>query len=397
MENKKQREKQDKKKVLQIVTKSNFGGAQHYVYELSKKLKENDFDVVVAFGGEGLLKEKLQKEGVRTRKIKSLVREISILNDLKSFFGIIKVIRKERPDVAHLNSSKIGAIGSIAARLCFVPRIIFTIHGLAYNENRSWLSKNIIKFIYLLAIFFSHKSIAVSENVRRSVTKIPLGFIIKNKVITIKNGIDKINFIERDEARSFISNHISKNIDLQDKKIIGTIAELHHIKGIDYLIDSAPEILAKNPEAIFVVFGDGDEKENLRRKIKEKNLEKKFFLLGFVDNAPKYLKALDLFVLPSIYEALALVILEAKQAGIKIAASNAGGIPEAISDYQKAILFEPKNPESISEAILKILEKDFIEIEDQDNGDNLENNHNNLAEDSIGLMYQKTVSAYQRD
>jgi glycosyltransferase involved in cell wall biosynthesis len=397
MKSKKQRK--NDKKVLQIITKSNFGGAQKYVYELSKKLSEDNFEVVVAHGGEGLLVDKLQKQNIRTEKIKSLGRNINLISDIKVFFEIIKIINKEKPGIVHLNSSKIGAIGSIAARFCFVPRIIFTIHGLAFNENRSVVSKNIIKLIYSLAITWSHKSIAVSENVRKNVLNIPLGFIINKKVVTIKNGINKIDFIERDQARDFIFNRIkdqNKETDqettqelessLRDKKIIGTVAELHHIKGINYLIDSAIQILEKNPKTIFVVFGDGDEKVLLEKKIKELKLEDKFFLLGFVEDASKYLKAFDLFVLPSIYEGLALVILEAKQARLKIAASNIGGIPEAISNYKKAVLFEAKNPNNMSEKISQILSEDF----NTENG-----NEEYQNEDSIELMYQKTISTYQ--
>jgi len=370
------------KKVLQIITKSNFGGAQKYVYELSKKMKSDGYNIVAAFGGDGPLKEKLQNEDVRTIEIESLHRDINIFSDFKVFWKIIKIIKKEKPDVVHLNSSKVGAIGSIAARFCFTPRIIFTIHGLAFNEDRGIISKNIIKLINHIAIFYSHKSIAVSENVKKNILEIPLSFIIKNKVIVIKNGIDEIDFIQRNESRDFISNKIGQNID--NKKIIGTIAELHQIKGINYLIDAAKIITKKELELIFVVFGEGDERKELEKHINENNLNDHFYLLGFVDNAPKYLKGVDLFVLPSLYEALALVILEAKQAGIKIAASNTGGIPEAISNYKKVTLFEPKNVDDMSEKICSIIKKDF-ELSNETNSD-----------DSLDTMYRKTIEAYSK-
>ena len=387
------KQNKNRKKVLQIITKSNFGGAQKYVYELSKKLRSDGFDVVVAFGGEDLLKEKLQNENIKTIQIKSLQRDINIFSDLKVFIDLIKIIHKEKPDIVHLNSSKIGIIGSIAARFCFTNRIIFTIHGLAFNEDRGAISKNFIKFIYLMAVFFSHKSIAVSESVKKNILKIPLGFIVKNKIEVIKNGIEKVEFYERDVARKFISEKIGQNSqkeqNLDSKKIIGTIAELHHIKGINFLIESAKKILAKEPNAIFVVFGGGDDREKLQNQIIDLGLEKKFYLLGYIDNAPKYLKALDLFVLSSIYEALALVILEAKQAGIKIAASNAGGIPEAISNYEPSVLFEPKNVDDMTEKIYSLLE-----VEEKYSPEDEKTSKNQNPDDSIDPMYQKTIKVY---
>jgi glycosyltransferase involved in cell wall biosynthesis len=85
-----------------------------------------------------------------------------------------------------------------------------------------------------------------------------------------------------------------------------------------------------------------------------------------------------------LYEALALVILEAKQAGIKIAASNTGGIPEAISNYKKVTLFEPKNVDDMSEKICSIIKKDF-ELSNETNSD-----------DSLDTMYRKTIEAYSK-
>jgi flavorubredoxin len=85
-----------KKKVLLVITKSNFGGAQKYVYELAKGLKRKDFDVEVALGGDGILIEKLKDAGIKVIQIPYLNRDISILNDLKTF---LKEMGEEKADV----------------------------------------------------------------------------------------------------------------------------------------------------------------------------------------------------------------------------------------------------------------------------------------------------------
>jgi glycosyltransferase involved in cell wall biosynthesis len=343
----------ERPKVLQIITKSNFGGAQKYVYEISTELQNRDFDVVTAFGGNGILSDKLQKEGVKTININSLTRDINIFSDFKVLMELIKIIKEEKPDIIHLHSSKIGGIGALVGRICRVPKIIFSIHGLAFNENRGWFSKFIIKKIYWLTIFLSHKSIAVSENVKEQIMNISFSFVIRDKVGVIKNRIKPVEFYSREQALDFISKKINHN--LGGTKIVGTIAELHHIKGINFLIESAQKIINKNPQIIFIVFGDGEEKEKLQKQIKDLNIQNNFYLLGFVDNASKYLKALDLFVLPSLYEALALVILEAKQAELKIVASRVGGIPEAIDTYENAEMFQPRNTVDLSNKIEEML------------------------------------------
>jgi glycosyltransferase involved in cell wall biosynthesis len=91
-------------------------------------------------------------------------------------------------------------------------------------------------------------------------------------------------------------------------------------------------------------------------------LEDKFFLLGFVEDASTYLKGCNYFVLPSLSEGLALVILEAMQAGLPIAASNVGGIPEALDNYKKTKLFEAKNSDDMIEKITSLI-KEYPVIE----------------------------------
>jgi glycosyltransferase involved in cell wall biosynthesis len=243
------------KKILEIITKSNFGGAQKYVFELATALDKDGYDVSVAFGGAGVLKEKLEEARINTIQIKSLARDINIFSEFKAFFQIIKIILKEKPDVVHLNSSKVGAIGAVAARLCRVKRITFTIHGLAFNENRSWISKIVIKKIYWLTIALSHTSIAVSENVKKQLTRNFFFKLISRKIIVIKNGIKQVDFIEKNHARSLITEKI--NDHLHGRNIVATIAELHHIKGLQYLVEAAAKITKENKDVIFVVFGSG--------------------------------------------------------------------------------------------------------------------------------------------
>jgi hypothetical protein len=106
----------EKLKILYIITKSNWGGAQKHVFDLAKEAKE-DFDVFVAFGGNGLLKQKLDEIGIKNFEITNFQRDISIFKEIKAFFEISKIVKNIRPDVIHLHSSKAVAMGSLAGKL----------------------------------------------------------------------------------------------------------------------------------------------------------------------------------------------------------------------------------------------------------------------------------------
>src|SRR6185369_2032810 len=94
----------------------------------------DEYEVTVALGGNGILKRKLEEAGIRTIAVSSLGRDIDTKNDTSAFSELLSIFKKEKPDIVHLNSSKAGGLGALAARLSGVPRVFYTAHGWAYNE-----------------------------------------------------------------------------------------------------------------------------------------------------------------------------------------------------------------------------------------------------------------------
>lgn len=334
-----------KKKVLIVITKSNWGGAQRHIFDLATNLPKENFEVVVALGGNGELKTRLEQENTKVVSIPHLNRDINIFSDFKVFFDLIKIIKKEKPDVLHLHSSKIGGIGSLAGRFTKTPKIIFTVHGWAFNEDRVWWQKTIIKILSWFTVILSHQTIVVSKNTKRQIQKYPF---ISKKFSVIRNAIRPIEFKEKKIARNLLLGE-----QKEEKIWLGTIAELHKNKGLKYVF-KALQIL-NNQNIIFVIIGEGEEREHLEELIKMKGLEKQVFLLGQIENASQYLKAYDIFVLPSITEALPYVLLEAGSSEIPIIASNVGGVPEVIQDSETGILSRAKDSKDIAHAIMYII------------------------------------------
>ena len=377
-----------RKKVLFVITKSNFGGAQRYVYDLATSLPRENFDVVVAFGDGGELEEKLSAAGVRTIKIDSLQRDVHFLKDIKVYFELIRIFKKEKPDVVHLNSSKIGGVGAVAGRHCKIPKIIFTAHGWAFNEKRNVVSKTIITFIQWLTVMLCHKTIAVSQKTADQILRFP--FIKHSKIKVIYNGTAEVGFVGREEARRALLG--DKVTEVPAGALwIGTISELHVNKGIDVALEAFAKVVSKYPQAIYVVVGGGEEKENLIKKITDLGLTNKVFLVGFITDAKKYLKAFDIFTLTSRTEALPYAILEAGLAELPVIASNVGGIPEIINlpDVGLLVPTGEKAPETIADTILKLASN--LEYA-KSIGQNLKNRVN--SEFSQEKMHSETFSLY---
>lgn len=331
-------------KVLFVITKSNFGGAQHYVYDLARGLSRDKFETVVACGGSDILIDKLNEAQVRTIPL-PLTRDISPLRDLTSFFALVHLFRTECPDTVHLNSAKASGLGALAARITGVPNIIFTAHGWAFNEDRSHLSRVVIKFFSWLTVLLAHKTIAVSEAVRSDTKNWPG---IGNKVVTIHNGIDIIPLLPREEARKKLGIPL-------DSFIIGSIAELHPNKGLPYAIEAVAKLSEKYPYIYYVILGDGEEKARLDTLVDTHGLRGRVLLSGFVKDASSYLKAFDCFVLPSTKEGLPYVILEAGLAELPVIATSIGGIPEVIEDQKTGLLVSPRDPRALAEALQHLI------------------------------------------
>ncbi len=339
-------------KILFVITKSNWGGAQKYVFELAIKAQNEGRKVLVVLGGQGELKTQLEIKGIATKSLPYLHRDISIFKDFLVFLNLFKIYRNFKPQIIHLNSSKIGALGSLAGRFSNLfstqknrSRIIFTAHGWVFNEDAHLLQKNLLKFISFWTILFSHQTIVLSQAEYQQVFSWPF---CRKKIKIEPLIIPKINFLSREEAQSLLFEKISLKNYSADLKIIGTIAELHKNKGLEYGLAALAKIKEKN--FIWLIIGEGEEKNALEKSLQEKQLTSKVFLLGAISEAAKYLKAFDLFLLPSLKEGLPYVLLESEKAGLPILSTKIGGIPEFF-DKKPNIIVEAKNEDKIFKAL----------------------------------------------
>jgi len=334
-----------KKKVCLMVTKGVWGGAQKYVYTLATSLPKNQYDVFVITGDGNILKNKLEEKNIRTYEIANLKRDISIISEIKSFISIFKILRKEKPDVLHLNSPKAGGLGAVAGRLCWVPKIIQTIHGWTFNEDRKTGAKIVIWFFSYVTTLLCHKTIVIAPREEKQGRIMPF---IKSRIILIKNGVEPILFKEKDLSKKELLNFCGHQMSTESILWLGTISELHKNKGLEYVISAVSKI---SIPFVFFIIGEGEERKNLENLIKKHNLENKVFLVGFLDNANQYLKAFDIFTLTSIKEGLPYTILEAGLAGLPVVASSVGGIPDIIESGVSGKLVEKTKTEEITKAI----------------------------------------------
>lgn len=335
-------------KILYFITQSEFGGAQRYIFDLACNLKA-DFQIAVAFGqnrNNGKLAKILQKNNIEYFIMRHLKRNISPVSDILAIIEITKLIKRHKPDIVHLNSSKISILGSIAAFITGT-NAVYTAHGWVFNEPMPGWKKTFYILSEKFTAKFKNKIICVSEYDRQVAIKhkiAPTG-----KLTVIHNGVDPIEFYSKEKALQILN---SQNFNF----LIGSIGNLYETKGFEYFIQAAGILINRNKiNAKFLIIGEGSARKNLENSIKKHNLENNFILAGRIDQAGKLLKAFDVFVCSSVKEGWPYSIMEAMNAGLPIISTDTGGIPEMMQDKKTGLFVKPADAEDLAEKIKTLL------------------------------------------
>lgn len=342
-----------KKKIFFVVTKSNFGGAQRYVYDLATALPKEAFDVAVAGGPApdgkpGHLMTKLKEHGIRTILVPELARDISLARDWSALRTLLKLFKAEKPDIVHLNSSKVGGLGALAARLARVSRIIFTAHGLAIDEKRPMPQRMLIVLATWTTMLLTHVTVVVSHDSFERMRRMPF---VRRKVHLIWNGIVSPLFLSKTEARRELR---SLDPTIPEKTLwVGSIGELHPNKQYATAIDALPFL--EDTGAHLIIIGEGELHDELREHAKRMKVQSRVHLLGFVPDAARYLRAFDTFVLSSEKEGLPYALLEAGLAYVPVVATNIAGVKDIILNEFTGLLVPLGNAASLATALERTL------------------------------------------
>ncbi|PLX21287.1 hypothetical protein C0584_03110 [Candidatus Parcubacteria bacterium] len=321
-------------RILLIVTKAELGGAQSFVIDLAKQIREKGHEVSVALGDTGNAFEVLKNENIDTFTINNLARTKNPLRNLLYILEIKKLQDKKSFDIVHFNSSNalFGAIGIKLSKN--KAKSVFTYHGLSVldpNYKLNLLSKYIYRYFFSLMMKFIDRSVFVCRDNLEYIKSIG----IKTKASVVYNGVNHLDFFPKEKALKKISKRIGAN--LENKFLLGSIGRLSYQKNYEFIISIFPKILKKYPNIALLIIGDGENEKSYRNLIKKNKLNDKVFLFGSAKDAYKYIPAFDLFTLVSRYEGMSITIIEALFAHVPILVSDVGGNKETLRMTDKQL------------------------------------------------------------
>ncbi len=343
----------NKKEILIIVTRGEVGGAQAFVFNLAQGLKRSEFNVTVGFGEGDNLKQELSKSGIGFVNFKHLRRTHNPFKNLFFIWELYKFCSRKKFDIIHFNSSN-SLAGALGAKLSKnKPKIIFTAHGLSMLD-KNYKIRPLLETVYYLffkffflfvdrVVFVSKKNMERAKNIK----------LVKKGDVAF-NGLDNndLNFLNRKDARDFLADLLSIKIS-NDDLLVGSIGRLAYQKNYEFLINNFSGIKKDHPGTRLIIIGDGPKRKKYEKLIKKYSLEEDVYLAGEISGASKYLKAFDIFVLPSFYEGLSITLIEALFAKVPMLVSDVGGNKEVVPNKQ--CLYRLNNKKEFLEKINNVL------------------------------------------
>jgi glycosyltransferase involved in cell wall biosynthesis len=347
-----------RKKLVQILRSASYGGVETHVLDIIRLCDKSSYDISLISLTNAPVSDKFQELGIRIFRLEDT--EWMSRRSLQNILPLAKLLRRLRPDIVHLHGMRPFFVGSVAARLAGVPRIVSTVHSSykltvpADSGNRLIRLLNAGKIVSLTGLMLSTRVITVSNYLSaecRGIAAVLPGFVgkrLRDKIITVYHGID---------TSKYAANVSQDGRFHEDYKVVGTVSRLDEpYKGIGILIKALHVLVANSHKVKLKIAGDGHSQYALEKLVQSCNLEKHVEFCGFRSDVPVFLRGIDIFVLPSLSEGFGLVNLEAMAAGIPVIASDTGGVSEAVRDGINGYLVPPGNATALADKIAYLLE-----------------------------------------
>lgn len=334
-------------RVLWLLDSFGMGGAESLVLPFVRSLDRQSFELIVAGISGGVNAERFRDAGARVVDLGA-----RSLRDVGAFRRLLALVREERIDVIHAHLTYATIWSALASRLTGVPSVA-TLHvspaatrALHPSFRHRLLTNARDALMKRIANRWTHTVITVSDALRQEYVQAGLR---ASKTRVIHNGIELDRFRR---PKSDVRRRLESEFAIPPGAPIAvTVSVLRPKKGIEVLIDAVREVA----DAIFLIIGDGPEKESWMELARQKGVADRIRWAGYRTDVDALLAGADIFVHPSLDDAFPTVLLEAMAAGLPVVASRVGGIPEIVTDEENGLLVPPGNAKVLAIAIARLL------------------------------------------
>lgn len=323
-------------KIFFVITGLGIGGAENQVVNLSDKFAEKGLDVTIVYMLEPVMVEPKSKNV----KLVWLGGNKSLLSMLMALKNLVKLIRKNKPDVVHGHMFHANILARLACIFAPVPRLVSTAHS---NNEGGKVRMLAYRLTNCLSDVFTNVSI---DAVRAFEEK---KAVSRGKMLAVGNGIDVAHFSFSSAARS----NIRTKLGLEDKKVFIAIGRFHEAKDYPNLINAFAKVFSVSKNSHLLIVGDGELRPVMENQIDQLGLQQNITLLGVRRDIPQLLSAADIYIMSSAWEGLPLVIAEAMAVQRVMVATDCGGTSQLIGEA--GYLVAPRDSDSLAQGMKSAL------------------------------------------
>ncbi|MFV0444279.1 MAG: glycosyltransferase family 4 protein [Planctomycetaceae bacterium] len=318
-------------RVAHIITRLIVGGAQeNTLWTVIGQQQDHGDEVTLitgpGLGPEGSLEPRAREAGVDLRIVPALRRSIHPLRDWRSYRALLQCLKDDAPQIVHTHSSKAGILGRLAARQLRLP-CVHTIHGAAFHYGQRRIAYHSYVAAERLAARWTDHFISVSDDMTSEYVRARVA--TPERFTTIYSGFDVEPFLHP----PFPPQRVRQQLGLSAEHIVvGKIARLFHLKGHEFLLAAASDIVRQSPQVRFMLVGDGLLRSQLEAEIARLGLTDRFIFTGLVPpgQIPGLVNAMDIVVHTSQWEGLARVLPQGLIAGKPVVSYDVGGAREVV-------------------------------------------------------------------
>ena len=295
------KQEKDKIKVLHVLGSMNMGGIQTFLMNIFRKIDREKYAFDFAcMNSKNLFQDEIEGLG---GNLYCIGRYRKILNHRKCLYELLK---KNEYDYVHIHSGN---------AICVIDAILVKLYNrkqnvIYHSHNASAKMKKIHAFCKTLIPYFSDLRFACSKEAAQWM--FPKKIIKQKKYAVISNGIDVEKFLYSKEA----AEKIRRELGLQDEFVVGHVGRIDTQKNHKFLIEIFAQIVEKRPDSKLLLIGTGPLEDEVKTQVKDSNLQDKVIFLGLRKDVNKILCACDVFCLPSLFEGLGIVNIEAQACGL---------------------------------------------------------------------------------
>jgi glycosyltransferase involved in cell wall biosynthesis len=347
-------------RLVRVIARLNIGGPSIQAITLTKRLDELGYVTTLVRGSEGLREGNMDhladELGVKPVRVSSLQRNPG-LHDLRALVSLLRVMRRERPQIVHTHAAKAGTLGRLAALLSGPrrgrPLIVHTFHGHSLSGYFAPRTAAVYRLIERFLAVYTDRLVAVSEQIRDEL--VGMGIAPAERFEVIPLGFDLSPFNVEPQSRSAARQLVRLELGLSPETVVVTlIARLVPIKRVDRFL-RAVSALTQIADVRFLIVGDGELHDSLRASSEARALGDRVVWTGFRRDVPEVCFASDIVVLCSDNEGTPVSLIEASAAGLPSVSTRVGGAAKVVLDGETGILVEREDEKALTDAIRRLV------------------------------------------